>query len=200
MPQSRLFSLVDRLDLIGSTRFAVRASKYHFRKMKETLDEARNYEGPSAPEFQELTNTYYFHFRGFFWEMMASWDSLLQAVNQRLALGLPPRDVALKEILDGLRKRSDGGALVDVLTKAHGSEWFRQVREYRHFAHVGTVPATASSVSSDPPGGPKGPRRFMGLTVPGMGEPISACREYGKQMENFVKSALEKLEQIESAK
>ena len=96
MPKSRLSSLVDSRDLRMSTRFAVGASKYHFSKMKDALEEARNYEGPSAPEFLKLIDTSYFHFRGFFWEMIASWDSLLQAINQRLALDIPSRDVGLK--------------------------------------------------------------------------------------------------------
>lgn len=197
MPQSRLSRLIDTLDLIKATRFSVSASKYHFHKMKGAEDEMRNY-GPAAPELQKLNSTFYFHFRGFFWEMWASWDSLLQAVNRQLDLGIPPRDVELKRVLSELRVGSDCGALVEVLTKARGSNWFRQVREYRHFAHMGTVPSDVVAVGSDPPGGPKGPKRVAGRMVPGMGEPIAACREYGEQMEEFVKSALEELERIES--
>ncbi|MDE2060622.1 MAG: hypothetical protein KGJ27_13020, partial [candidate division NC10 bacterium] len=69
----------------------------------------------------------------------ATFDTMLQWVNQRYDLGIPEKDVEWLKIQDKAKKAKKDRAELDkkylILESAWNSNWYFEVRGYRNFAH-----------------------------------------------------------------
>lgn len=197
------FILIDDQDLAESTRYALSAATYHFDGMRFFMDRLRDmpYEGGKlSDEAQMDFNKLYHNLRGFFWELCASFDTLLQEINRRFELGIQERDVDWSTASEALSQRPEHKKFLRKLSKGYNSRWFTEVREYRNFAHRGTIMVEGFAMGSEsrPEEGPL----FSGMMLRpisggrGAGEPIALCRNYGKHVDELVRWALHETDRI----
>jgi hypothetical protein len=125
---------------------AIRGAAYHFsfvsaamnnELMRSSLDLEKRANDETKAKVQEITNMMHWHIRGFFWELAAAFDTLLQWVNIRYELQIPEKQVRALDI--GTRKAKKDKEVwkekLVVIEKAWLSEWCFEVMEYRHSAH-----------------------------------------------------------------
>jgi len=123
-------------------------AKYHLEKIIELhnqigMQTLNNSDLPIDKQKQESIqieiNQLHWHIRAFFWELVASFDTILQWVNQEYELGIHERKVNWCEIKKHNSKnnllQADWSRKKSILEKAWESEWFYEVRLYRNFAH-----------------------------------------------------------------
>lgn len=197
--------LLDDQDLAGITRYALSAARYHWdgmryftEQMKDsgTLDENKEY----TKEWHTYFNKFYHNLRAFFWELTASFDTLLQEINRRFSLGIDESDVRWDTVSKALSGQRKYKRFLSRLSEGYGSPWFTEVREYRNFAHRGTVAVEAMAIDSE--FHPEAGVQFGGMMLRplargrGAGEPIALCKEYGTRVRELILWALEELDSL----
>ena len=99
----------------------------------DTIDEA------TKKRFQAGVNQFHWHVRAYFWELVASFDTMLQWVNQRYALSVPEDKVTWvtihKKATMAKVDQTEWSKKHTSLENAWDSTWFYEIRQYRNFAH-----------------------------------------------------------------
>jgi hypothetical protein len=144
----KAYKIVPAIKLDNAASFAFNGAKYHFEKVKE------NFNGPAIQTGWEWTDQckdqatkqklqdqiyqFYWHLRAFFWEMVGTFETILQWANQRYELGVPEDKVLWSRIPKLASKdQSEWDKKYALLKSAWESDWYFEVRMYRNFAHRG---------------------------------------------------------------
>ncbi len=148
-PHKRL-SIVPAMDLADNALCAFRGAEYHLFKMQENLDNpilnrflawrcGEQVDDKTAEKLKNYGLKYDWHLRGFFWELVAAFETILQWANQRYQLGLIEKQVHWE---NGIEKKkvvgiyqSEWDNKYQLLKIAWDSEWYFEVRMYRNFPH-----------------------------------------------------------------
>jgi hypothetical protein len=195
------FRLIEEQDVAEATRYALSAANYHFRGLRhhlKALNDAQLAGGEFDARARDNFNKFYHYLRAFFWELCASFDTLLQEINRRLELSISEREVGWNTVSQALSVKPEYKKFLSKLSRGFNSEWFTEVREYRNFAHRGTIIVESASLTSDLGTDRRG--RLVGLMLRpvsggrGAGEPVVLCREYGKHVDELVRWALGELD------
>jgi len=133
------------LDKLAHSAFI--GAVYHLARIRDfvaspclqtTWSEDTDLDETTKRKCQTDLNQFHWHTRAFFWELVASFDTMLQWANRRYGLGVCEHQVKWKRIP---RKSSKDQAEWDVkyalLESAWNSEWFYETRMYRNFSHRG---------------------------------------------------------------
>lgn len=142
------FRIVPAMDLDDFAHSAFIGAKYHLEKIKEYINrpsiqtmwnQDNSLDEATKKTYASEVNQFHWHVRAFFWELIATYDTILQWANQRYELGLPEGDVKWAEItrrLDEAKKdQLEWKHKYALLEDAWNSDWFFEVRQYRNFAH-----------------------------------------------------------------
>jgi len=141
----RLFRIVPAMELDKFSFSAIAGARYHLEKIAENLNSAgmQRYWGDDL-EIDDLTrrklqaniNVFHWHLRAFFWELVASFDTMLQWANQRFDLGLQEDKVKWEKIPRTAGKdQAEWDKKYAILESVWESSWYFEVRMYRNFAH-----------------------------------------------------------------
>ena len=144
----RLYRIFPPMKLADHTYFAFNGAEYHLSRIKELLDspgmqtlweEDTTLDERTRAERQGEVNLFHRHLRAFLWELVATFDTMLQWANQRYDLGIPEKDTKWSEIQKKVKKARKDQAEWDkkypLLESAWNSDWYFEVRGYRNFAH-----------------------------------------------------------------
>ncbi len=136
------------MDLAAHTHFAFCSAVYHLSRVKELLGtpgmqtlwgEDKTLDEHTRAERQGEVNLFHQHLRAFLWELVATFDTMLQWANQRYDLGIPEKYVEWSKIQETAKKAKKDQDEWDkkylLLECAWNSDWYFEVRGYRHFAH-----------------------------------------------------------------
>ena len=146
MTDRNLLTLVPAMKLEDSVFAALAGAAYHLGRVNTYLTDLTSIkdvllQGTQRPgsqqEEQRLTNLIHWHLRAFLWEMVATFDTLLQWANQRYDLGYEPHQVRWDNI-ERPKKRNDSDDWRETLRKlktTNYSSWYTQVCHYRNYAH-----------------------------------------------------------------
>lgn len=129
-----------------AVRGALIGSSYHFERLKEYMNrpgmqEAWDLVGEIDPQRRKLLqddiNMFNWHLRSFFWELIATFDTLLQWANKKFELGVNEKDVCWKNIKQNSNdnQTDDWKRIYQLLKNAWDSDWLFEVNGYRNFAH-----------------------------------------------------------------
>jgi hypothetical protein len=134
------------LDVLAHTAFI--GAKYHLDKIIElsanpciqtNWQYENNLDDRKKEKLQADLNQFFWHIRGFFWELVASFDTILQWVNQKYELGEKEDKVRWDNINTGNCKSKELQAewekKHEILEDAWQSEWYYEVNKYRNFSH-----------------------------------------------------------------
>jgi len=103
------------------------------------LEKHEKIDSAQKKEFNALNNQLYWHLRSFFWELIATYDTILQWVNSNFEIGLNESDVnynnVKKNVSNAKKDVKDCKIVFSKLEVAHETEWFFEVRNYRNFSH-----------------------------------------------------------------
>lgn len=123
-------------------RVSLDGASYHFDCLNEYMSrpgmqQAWDQFREANPQLQDDINKFYWHLRGFFWELIATFDTLLQWANYSYKLISNEKDVTWKNIKQNANKnRTDQWKQTyESLNDIHESEWFFEVNAYRNFSH-----------------------------------------------------------------
>ncbi len=122
------------------TSLAFTGAQYHLNKFKNILESPSLLtdflDGSQVHPMDFECNQLHWHLRGFLWEMVATFDTMLQCVNQKYELGLSAEDVKWKNIpMRAGKNQHEWNKKYALLKSAYESEWFFEVRAYRNYAH-----------------------------------------------------------------
>ena len=144
----RLYRIFPAMDLADHTYFAFNGAAYHLNRVKELLNSAgmqtlwtedTTLDERTRAERQGEVNLFHQHLRAFLWELVATFDTMLQWANQRYELGVPEKDVKWSKIQkkakDAKKDQADWEKKYLLLESAWDSDWYFEVRGYRNFAH-----------------------------------------------------------------
>lgn len=198
------FALPDDQDSVVATQYALGAVKYHLDGIRYHFDRMRSVpvEGEEPPRrIQQDFNKLHHNLRAFFWELCSAFDTLLQEINRRLALGIPVAEVYWHKVSLELSERGEYKKFLKKLEKEFNSPWFVEVREYRNFAHRGTLLVTAFGVDYE--FRPDEGVHLVGLMLTpsshagrGHGEMITLCESHCTKMKALVEKAFQELDAI----
>ncbi len=140
---------VMRLDTFAHSAFS--GASYHLDQIREIIQKPGMQTMPSdyrdnpsldkelKRQLQVDANLFFWHLRAFFWELVASFDTMLQWANQRYELEIPEHDVRWTTIRQkansSTRDPTEWRAKYIALSNAWNSAWYFEVRNYRNFAH-----------------------------------------------------------------
>jgi len=135
-----------QLDDLVHSAFA--GAQFHLEKIKVLLNrpamQTNWIDDSSLDEATKKTlafegNQLHWHIRAFFWELVATFDTLLQWENYRYDLGIQEEKVIWAEIKKNSNKAKknhlDWDREYGLLEDAWNSDWFFEVTNYRNFAH-----------------------------------------------------------------
>ena len=123
---------------------ALWGARHHFEKARELVrspgvatrwQEERSLDTPTRSRLQDELNRFHWQLRAFFWELVATFDTVLHWVNQKLGLSIHERDVRWEKVKDEAKKQNKRSKELGALKTAYDSEWFFEVGQYRNFAH-----------------------------------------------------------------
>jgi len=125
---------------------AFMGANYHLEKIKKLINSPgmqtildKNIDEPTKKKLQNDVYLFHWHLRAFFWEMVATFDTILHWVNQKYKLGLKEGEVKWVNIHNMVNKfninQSEWKNKYTLLENAWNSEWYYEVRKYRNFAH-----------------------------------------------------------------
>ena len=84
-------------------------------------------DGKWSDEAQQDYNKLYHNLRAFFWELCASFDTLLQEMNRRLELRVAEREVDWSIVSEALSERPECKKFFIKLSKGYNRSWFAEV-------------------------------------------------------------------------
>jgi hypothetical protein len=119
-------TILPPVDLASHARAALQGAQYHLQQLGLLIDEGL----PVT-----ASKRFHFHLRAFFWELVATFDSMLQWVNQARRLGLKERDVCWQSVREAADQADLQSSELEALRVAFDSEWFFEARQYRNFSH-----------------------------------------------------------------
>ena len=148
---------VPAMKLPEEVRFALNSASRHLQRLSHVLDTkipeilrdaSRSGGGwvSGIPRVrQEAIPEAESEIRSFLWELVHSFDLLLQHVNQDLALGLAEDKVTWATISGTATKQQKSSPELIALRSINGgASWFEEMKEYRNFAHRGQLMLLAS--------------------------------------------------------
>lgn len=142
-PKPRL-RILPPMELRNNAGSALYGARYHFemaqqlvqsRGMQTQWQEDRTLDELTRAKRQHEMNRFHWHLRAFFWELVATFDTVLHWVNQTLGLGIKEHKVEWNEIEAEAKKQTKWSAQLDTLKRVYECEWYFEVRQYRNFAH-----------------------------------------------------------------
>lgn len=144
----QLFRVVPAMALDGLAQSAFIGAAYHLERIKELVNspclqtmwrDDAGIDEATKKSLQADVNRFHWHIRAFFWELVASFDTMLQWVNQRYELGVPEDKVKWSTIHDKAGKAKTNQTEWDkkhaLLESSWNCTWHYEVRQYRNFAH-----------------------------------------------------------------
>ena len=136
--------IVPAMDLTNDSRASLAAAHYHLEAVRVAVASPAiqtrewkndpNLDSSSRTGLTHQENQLHYHLRAFFWELIATWDIILQWMNKRYSLGLREDKVRWKWLQREAKKRGKYHEL-KTLSTAYDSTWFKEVRAYRNLAH-----------------------------------------------------------------
>jgi len=121
---------------------------FHLEKIKEyinlqsiqtILKEDSSLDEATKKTLASEVSQFHWHIRAFFWELVSSFDVILQWENYRYELGIQENDVKWDRISEKVGKAKkdqlDWNRQYAILEDAWNSDWFFEIRQYRNFAH-----------------------------------------------------------------
>ena len=144
----QLYRIFPSMDLSDHTYFAFNGAVYHLSRVKALLNspgmqtlwtEDTTLDERARAERQSEINLFHHHLRAFLWELVATFDTILQWANQRYELGVPEKDVKWSKIQKKAKyankDQADWDKKYSLLQRAWNGDWYFEVRGYRNFAH-----------------------------------------------------------------
>lgn len=133
------------LDELAHSAFI--GAAYHLARIKELIaspciqtmwKEDTDLDDTTKREYQTGINQFHWHMRAFFWELVASFDTMLQWANQKYGLGVDEHKVEWEKIHGKASKdQIEWNAKDALLESIWNSEWYYEIRMYRNFSHRG---------------------------------------------------------------
>ncbi len=131
------------LDQLAHSAFI--GAVYHLARIRELItspgiqtmwQEDNDLDDPTKRKYRADLNQFHWHIRAYFWELVASFDTMLQWANHRYALGIDEHLVKWEKIpRQTNRDQADWDAKYNLLKSAWDSEWYFEIRMYRNFSH-----------------------------------------------------------------
>jgi hypothetical protein len=145
MPEhKRRLRILPPIELRSNAGSALLGARYHLEEAGrlaqtrgvETLwQQESGLDSETRRQLQHDVNRFHWHVRAFFWELVATYDTLLHWANQMLDLGISEHKVSRDEVMAQAEKQGKYSPELQELTKVYESEWYFEVRQYRNFAH-----------------------------------------------------------------
>jgi len=139
------------VQLDKSAHSAFVGAKYHISKIEEMMHRPgmqsmisdymndADIEENLKREMQCDVNIFFWHLRAFFWELVATFDTMLQWANERYGLGIAEEKVRWETIRQNASRATkdpgEWGNRYASLENVWNSAWYFEVRNYRNFAH-----------------------------------------------------------------
>lgn len=133
------------MDLVDHARFAFSNAAEHLRRIRELLaspgmqtlwEEDKTLDDRTRAERQDEVNSFHRHLRSFLWELVASFDTMLQWANQAYQLGVQEHLVHFPRLPTTAGKnQGEWDRQYALLEGVYNSDWYFDVRAYRNFAH-----------------------------------------------------------------
>jgi hypothetical protein len=128
----KALKIVPAMDLEDLTARAFSGAKYHLNKIRENLHSPtiqtylawKSGEGldlATQKQLEHFDNEFGWHLRAFFWEMVATFETMQNCAKQR-------SKKANKDQAEWYKKSA-------LLESAWQSEWYFEIEQYRNFAH-----------------------------------------------------------------
>jgi len=152
-----LYRIFPAMDLVAHAGFAFGNANEHFVRIIDLLktpgmqtlwEEDKTLDERTKAERGAESNAFHRHLRALLWELVASFDTILQWANQEYQLGVDEHLVkftALPAIAG--RKQQEWDKKRALLEEAWNSAWYFEVRAYRNFTHRAFPNVTAVIVS-----------------------------------------------------
>ena len=156
------YRILDTMDLAENVRVAFSNSVYHLGRVEELLKSRGmqtadladpSLDEPTRRQLQADVNLFHVYLRGFLWELVATFDTLLQWANERYELGISEDAVkwtVVKKKTNAVKHQAEWNKNYLLLESAWESDWYFEARSYRNFAHRGFgIVMTATRATSD---------------------------------------------------
>jgi len=140
-----LYRIFPAMDLADHAWFAFSNAAEHLRRIRELLEsrgmqtlweEDKTLDERTKAERQGEVNSFHRHLRSFLWELVASFDTMLQWANQEYQLGVQEHVVRFAELPTRAGKnQGEWDRKYALLEGVWNSDWYFEVRAYRNFAH-----------------------------------------------------------------
>jgi hypothetical protein len=104
--------------------------------MQTSWEEDKNLNERTKAGRRGEVNSLHRHLRSFLWELVASFDTILQWANQEYRLGLEEHAVRFSKLPTTAGKnQGEWDRRYALLEGVWNSDWYFEVRAYRNFAH-----------------------------------------------------------------
>ena len=144
----RRFRIVPAMPLDTLAHSAFIGAAYHLGRIKKLASspcmqtmwkDDDSLENATKKRLQADVDQFHWHVRAFFWELVASFDTMLQWVNQRFELSVPEDKVRWSTIhekaAEARKDQAEWNKKHALLESAWDSAWYYEIRQYRNFAH-----------------------------------------------------------------
>jgi len=141
-------SILPVMNLYDYTLAAYRGSQYHLSVIDSILSkpefakflvDKNSFTEEEKYNFHREENILIWHIRAFFWELISTFDIMLEWANQKYSLGIPVDKVRWNTIRKAsLNIGADHDKWLEkysLLSAAYDSDWFYEIKRYRNFAH-----------------------------------------------------------------
>jgi len=128
-----LFGIVSAMDLEAEAHWAFQSAQFYLEQTKRAL------QLPMPPKTED-SKAFLRHVRGFFWELVATFDTVLCWCNQRFELQIKDeRNLTWSGIEENKdrakRHKLEWQSTFKLLANTKYSPWYFEVQQYRNFAH-----------------------------------------------------------------
>ena len=140
-----LYRIFPAMDLVDHAGLAFGNAHEHLGRIIDLLkttgmqtlwEEDRTLDGRSKAERRAEVNAFHRHLRSFLWELVASFDTILQWASQEYQLGVDEHLVTFTALpTTAGRNQQEWDKKRALLEQAWNSAWYFEVRAYRNFAH-----------------------------------------------------------------
>lgn len=167
------------------TKLKLDGAAYHYGMAKGSSSLAPPYD--KVGMYWRLVS---WHLDSFFFELVSSFDSMLQEVNIRYGVAIPRRNIAWKNEIKEKFQNKIPTEVFQLIDEEWNADWFVKVREYRNTATHRSPLRTLEHWSPHI----IGEHEVQMWTEKYKDEPIRKCEEYLRSMANLIVDAWGKFE------
>lgn len=109
--------------------FRWRGAEYHLDFVRSII-EGRILDSQPTPRTMEQLH---WHLSGFYWELAATFDCLLQVCSAHYQLGISRGDIKWEKFKRRLKDKDIDNPLVDKINETYNSEWYQNALDRRHY-------------------------------------------------------------------